>query len=131
LDLNIKPKIPEYKGYIQTTGLQLGKFIKQKELGTVVMSGYVEGKGFDIDELNTNLNANVQKVEYNGVTYRDLSVNGRFDKKMFDGEVRSDDPTLAINFKGKLDLSGKEPAYHITSQLVKLIFKNLVSFLNP
>lgn len=124
LGMSFGAKIPEYHGIVKTDNLDLGKLLNEKSIGKINIDGKVEGKGFDLNTLNTKLNATVKKIEVNGSVYQDLTVNGIFSKKKFDGIFVAQDPNLGFNFNGVLDLSGKEPIMNFNSRILRLdLFK--------
>ncbi len=123
--MNFKNKIPKYEGEISTQNLQLGTIIKQKELGTITMSGKIKGEGFDLNNLKANLDANVVSINYDGKNYQHIKINGLVSNKEFDGKFVSNDPTLNINFEGKLNLRGDNPNFQLNSNVVRINLKKL------
>ncbi|HMN32491.1 MAG TPA: translocation/assembly module TamB domain-containing protein, partial [Chitinophagaceae bacterium] len=120
LAMNFKGKIPAYNGAIQTDDFYLGKLIKQNGIGRVSVDGKVDGMGFELDELNSKLNATVKKIELDHKTYENLTINGIVSKKKFDGIFVAQDPQLKFNFDGNLDLSGKEPIMNFNSRILNI-----------
>lgn len=125
LSMNFYPKIPEYKGSFKADGLQLGVLLKQSDLGALNASGNIVGKGFDVSELNTRLDADIQGIRYAGTTYRNMKINGLFSNKKFDGLFVARDPLFNVDFNGKVDLSGKEPSYDFATQVVNVDLQKL------
>jgi hypothetical protein len=119
LTMDFKPKNPSYKGSLATTKFNIGKLIKQSTVGSVTMKGTLDGHGFDLNTLMAKVNATVSEIEIDGTTYADLTINGLVENKKFDGIFISQDEKLALNFNGKLDLSGKQPSYNFTSRFVR------------
>jgi hypothetical protein len=120
LNMNLKPKNPTYKGSLQTNNLQLGKLVKQKTIGVLSMNGKVDGQGFDMNSLDAKINATLQRIDVEGNTYHNLTINGLVAKMKFDGIFVSQDENLALNFNGKLDLSGKQPSYNFNSRFISI-----------
>lgn len=120
LNMNFKSKNPGYKGTLVTDNLQLGKLIKQTTIGILSMNGEINGQGFDLNSLNTKVNATVKRIDIDGTTYHDLTINGLVANKKFDGIFVSQDEKLALNFNGKLDLSGKQPSYNFNSRFLSI-----------
>lgn len=125
LDLNLKPKNPEYSGEIRADNFFLGRLIKQSSIGHVSVSGNIQGSGFDINTLNSKLNAKVSNIEINGNNYQNLTINGIVSNKKFDGIFVSQDPNVAFNFNGVLDISGKEPALNLNSRIIRFDLQKL------
>lgn len=125
LDMNLKPKNPVYAGEIRTENFYLGKLIRQGTIGHISMNGKINGSGFDLNSLNTKLNASVAKIEIDNILYQNLTVNGIISKKKFDGIFVSQDPNLAFNFNGVLDISGKEPSLNFSSRIIRFDLQKL------
>ncbi|MBP6625775.1 MAG: translocation/assembly module TamB domain-containing protein, partial [Chitinophagaceae bacterium] len=125
LHMDFRPKIATYKGTIDAAQFDIGKLIKQSTLGKVSIRGDLEGKGFDLNSLDAKVNAVVSSFDLDGKNYKDITINGLVSRKMFDGIFVSQDPKLALNFKGKLDLSGKQPSYNFTSRFIKLDLQSI------
>lgn len=97
-----------YKGKIELVDFKLGEFLKDTLLGKLSMVATVDGKGFRVDNLDSNIKGHISKHQYKGYTYSNIDVNGVFKDNHFDGELRVDDPNIQIVFKGLADLSKKE-----------------------
>ncbi|GBL36084.1 hypothetical protein EMGBS15_16790, partial [Filimonas sp.] len=119
LNMDFKPDQPTYQGHIETENFNIGKLLKQDKFGRISMKGKVNGSGFDLDNLNANIDAIVSSIEVESNRYNDLTINGIVAKRKFDGIFISKDPGLEMNFNGKLDLSGKLPVYNFNSRFVK------------
>jgi len=128
-DINMKlPSrgIPSYSGKLQTKGFKLGQFINNNQLGTISLNGNVNGKGFTLDALNANFKGEVQQVEFNGYNYRNISIAGDFEKKLFHGHISIDDPNINIRtLDGTLSLSDKEIDFNLEADLQYVNLKNL------
>ncbi|MBK7690061.1 MAG: translocation/assembly module TamB domain-containing protein [Bacteroidetes bacterium] len=125
LNLNIAPKNPAYQGEIKTDHFNVGKLIRQNSIGHVSMDGKVNGSGFDLESINSKLNASISRIEIDNAVYENLTVNGIVSKKKFDGIFVSQDPNMAFNFNGILDISGKEPALNFNSRILRFDLKKL------
>lgn len=119
VNMNFKSKITKYDGYVKTDNFQLGKLIQQSTLGKISIDGTIVGQGFDLNDLDAKVNASVSYIEFDNNAYHDITINGLVSRKKFDGIFISQDPNLALNFNGKLDLSGKQPTYNFNSRFIK------------
>ncbi|MBC7868103.1 MAG: hypothetical protein H7X88_11275, partial [Gloeobacteraceae cyanobacterium ES-bin-316] len=128
-DLNMKlPEFgqPTYSGKLQTAGFNLGQFLNNPQLGMVALSGAVKGKDFNLDKLVANFNGNIQRFDYGGYNYQNISLNGDFKNKIFRGNLSINDPNIKISsLEGEISLSGKELAFNADANLEYLNFKNL------
>lgn len=119
LSMDFKPKIPTYKGQLATTAFDIGRLIKQDKVGKITMDGSIDGRGFELNTLQAKVNAKVSEIFVDQTDYHDLTINGLVANKKFDGIFISQDEKLAVNFNGKLDLSGKQPSYNFASRFVR------------
>lgn len=117
---------PTYSGKISSAGFNLGQFINNKSLGNIALEGDVAGKGFTLDDLKANFRGSVHQLQFSGYDYKNIIVDGNFDKQIFSGHGSVNDPNLQIdNFNGSVSLSGKEPAFNFDAILKKSNLKPL------
>ncbi len=128
-DVNMKtPKnrSPAYSGSLSTTGFNIGSFIGNRELGRVALNVKISGAGFNVNELKAKVDGRVNAVEFGGYNYRNLVINGDFDKKLFMGHLSIDDPNLKItSLDGALNLSDKNLGFKLQADVQKANLKNL------
>lgn len=127
-DLNMKfPKrgAPIYAGKILTTGFQLGQFINSSNIGLVEFHGTVKGKGFQWQTLDMQVDGKVHRIEYGNYTYRNITANGNFTNRLFNGEFDIKDANADMHLKGLIDLTGKIPVFKATANIVHADLKAL------
>ncbi|MBL7765682.1 MAG: translocation/assembly module TamB domain-containing protein [Chitinophagaceae bacterium] len=125
LNMNFKPTVPTYNGDLALRAFDIGTLIMQSSMGKMSMQGKIDGQGFDLNTLKANVKADVSLVELNGNVYHSLAINGLVANKKFDGIFVSVDPDLAMNFDGKLDLSGEAPVYNFNTRLIRFDMQKL------
>ncbi len=108
---------PTYDGRIALVNLDVGKLTGLNDLGNASLDVIVHGRGFNLDQLNTTVQGGVQSLSYNGYTYTNMKVDGTFKKPLFDGELFINDPNLAMQFKGLVDLSKIENVYKFDANI--------------
>ena len=96
-----------YKGFISFENFNLGKFIKNDEVGLATFDFDVDGKGFTQETLNTEIIGKICGLVYNGYSYTDVEVSGIVKDQLFDGILNSKDPNFMVDFKGLADISGE------------------------
>ncbi len=128
-DLNMKlPKggEPTYSGKLQTAGFNLGQFINDPNLGIVALNGNIKGRNFSIDKLSANFNGNIQRLDYAKYSYRNITLNGDFKRKIFRGTLSINDPNIKIDrLDGEVSLTGKDLAFNAAADLQYINLKNL------
>ncbi len=97
-----------YKGQIDLEEFDLGTFIGDSLVGNLSMTGEIEGKGFQMDKINTKVIGLIRKHQYKGYTYSDIDINGFLKDRHFNGELNVNDPNINLTFKGLADLSAEE-----------------------
>ncbi len=110
-----------YVGHIQLNEFDLGVLVSDPLIGKLSLDADVDGKGFDLEHLNTSIKGNISKHQYKGYTYSNIDVNGLFQNKRFNGKLISHDENIQLTFKGKADFS---------SEIYKFDFKTDVGFAN-
>jgi len=108
-----------YSGDIEIIDFDLGKVMNDSLVGQLSMIAKIEGNGFDLESINTNVVGQVSKHQYKGYTYGNISINGQFLNKRFKGEMEVNDPNIKLNFKGLADLA---------SDVYKFDFKTQVDY---
>lgn len=128
-DLNMKLPVNRpavYSGKIVTSNFNLGGFLNTKELGTISLNGKISGKGFTIKELVTDFEGKISQIEYLGYNYRDLVIDGKFEKKLFKGNASINDPNLVVEaLAGTINFNEELPSFKVTADLKKSDFKSL------
>ena len=120
-----KKKDDIYSGTVTTTQFDIGKFLDYTTLGKVDFNGKMSGSNFSLDKLKTSIEGNISKIAFNDYTYVNITTNGIFQKKYFNGEVNIDDPNLEFKSQVEVDLSKEIPSYNILGDLVKSNLKPL------
>ncbi|MBL0355585.1 MAG: translocation/assembly module TamB domain-containing protein [Chitinophagaceae bacterium] len=128
-DLNLK--LPQnkpaiYSGKISTLGFRLGQFVDNSTIGSITFNGKVNGSGFSGETLNAKFDGDVRNIEYDGYNFQNITVNGTFKKKLFNGLASINDPNLKVDqLTGIIDFNGKEPQFDFDALLAKADFKKL------
>jgi hypothetical protein len=108
---------PTYAGRIKLDNLDVGKLAGIPELGNTSLDVQVNGRGFNLDQLNATVQGAVTRLSYKGYTYRNIEVDGTFEKPLFDGQLTINDPNLIMNFDGLVDFSEQENIYKFDAKV--------------
>lgn len=114
-----------YKGRLVTRSFNLGALVGYSGLGTLDADVEIEGKGADIRSLDAVLEGEIQKLHFNGYGYTNITVNGNFNEKVFNGMVISHDPNADFDFNGTIDFHGKLPEMDFISSINHLNFQKV------
>lgn len=97
-------KTYSFKGTVKSNNIALGKVLNNKNLGDIA---------FNISSTGTNksgkfrgdIKGNVKQLKFAGYEYQDISLDGKFSEKDFDGQVVLKDQNIDAEFAGKVDFS--------------------------
>lgn len=120
-----KRKDITYTGAITTNHFNIGKFLGIAQLGYVDFSGKISGSNFVLNKLKTTVEGKISSLDFNNYTYTNITTNGTFQKKYFNGEVKIDDPNMSFTSNVEIDLSKPDPSFNILGDLVKSNLKVL------
>ncbi|TKC07916.1 translocation/assembly module TamB [Pedobacter polaris] len=127
-DVNMKidkNDVPSYTGNVKTFDFNLGELLNEKSLGKITSALYVKGKGIEIKGLTEQLRGEVTYIDFNGYRYRNVSINGTFDKKYFDGSLKINDKNVQLVFDGGVNLNPKLPVFNFKATIKKAKLKTL------
>lgn len=125
LNMKINRSRPVYSGTITTRQFKLGNFLDNPQIGNLTFSGKIKGSGFALNTLDATLEGTVQELGFKGYTYRDVAINGTFNKKLFNGKFVSKDPNLLVNLDGLIDLNQATPRFDFTATVEKANLQKL------
>lgn len=100
-----------YKGKVVLEDFDVGTLLERKDLGKVTLDIDIDGIGFNEKYLNTAINGDVTKIDFNNYTYNNIVLNGNLKAPNYKGQISVNDPNLTMNFDGLLDLSKKDDKY--------------------
>lgn len=110
-----------YIGNIVLDEFNLGELLNDPLVKNTSLNLDVDGKGFTIDNLRTDVKGDVYVLDYNGYVYEDINISGNLGSKIFNGLIQVEDPNLKLNFNGLADFS---------QELKKFDFKANVGYAN-
>jgi TamB, inner membrane protein subunit of TAM complex len=128
---DVNMKTPEgspakYSGSIASNGFNIGSFITSKNIGNVALNVKIDGTGFSLKDLKEKINGTVSSIQLGNYTYKNLVVNGDFEKKLFEGHFAINDPNLQIsNLDGSINFVEKNPGFKLQAKVQKADLKKL------
>jgi hypothetical protein len=106
-----------YIGNIVFDEFDLGVLLNDPKVKLVSANVDVDGKGFTLDNLRTDVKGDVFSLEYNGYKYEGINVSGDLGNKIFNGKLKADDPNLKLDFNGLADFSQDKKKLDFTANV--------------
>ncbi|MEM1002826.1 MAG: translocation/assembly module TamB, partial [Bacteroidota bacterium] len=94
-----------YVGGVVFEEFNLGEMINDPSVGFVTGEVRLDGKGFKLESIETNVEGDILSFGYNGYTYSDLILSGELGNYVFNGKLNVEDPNLKLDFNGLADFS--------------------------
>ena len=130
-DVNMKINnkgIPSYSGNVKTYDFNVGNLINEKSLGKVTAAVYIKGRGTEIKNLTEEINGDIKYIDFNGYRYSNVKIDGKFDKKYFDGNLKINDKNLQLEFDGGVNLNPELPVFNFKASIKNARLKTLHLF---
>ncbi len=108
---------PIYEGNLVTTKLNAGKLFNIPSLGLLNFTGKIAGSSFNLDKIKTNIEGQIDSIQFNGYTYAHIQTNGILQKQAYNGSIKIKDPN--INFISNLEVDFKQstPTFNAVGDL--------------
>ena len=119
-----------YEGEIEIDDFDLGAILNDSTMGNTALVIKVEGSGLDPNNIKSNIDVSINSFTYRDYEYKDVSVDGVFDERRFNGKINIKDENVKLDFVGQVDLNSKAPKFDFTSKIeeANLQILNLVNF---
>ncbi|RDC56033.1 translocation/assembly module TamB [Pedobacter chinensis] len=121
-DVNMKidkNDVPSYTGNLKTYDFNIGNLLDEKSLGRISSSLYVKGRGTELKSLSEKINGDIKYIDFNNYRYRNVKIDGTFNKKYFDGKLSIDDKNVKLIFDGGVNLNPKLPVFNFNATITK------------
>ncbi len=116
---------PVYEGLLNTYHFNVGELLNIESLGMINFKGKIAGSSFKIDKIKTNIEGNIDSLDFNNYKYTNITTNGILQKGYFNGALRIKDPNINFISNIELDLKGKAPKYNAVGDLLNANLKQL------
>ena len=110
-----------YNGEVLLDKFDLGNLFDDDAFGDFSFEGLVDGKGFRLENINTQLKGTISQIEFNKYNYQNITVNGLYQNNLFNGKLGFFDDNLNGTFEGLADLS---------EEINKFDFKTTINYAN-
>jgi hypothetical protein len=123
LDLNLEHDTIKdgliYAGSLQAKAVDAGYLFDVDSLG--VISGDFTVDAFSRESFEfADIQGTITELTYRDYNYQDIALDGKISKQRFSGSINSDDPNMALNFKGLVDFSQSVPYYDFDAEITNL-----------
>jgi hypothetical protein len=138
-DISLRPeKAKKYKikGLLTGSDINIGELTGKSEfLGKLSMKTNVDGYANSLKQFAGELTGKIDSVEINKYVYRNISLNGFFTEKTWDGSIDIVDRNIKLNLLGLLNFRNTLPEFDFTlniadANLYKLNFDKLDTISN-
>lgn len=120
------PNLPKYKGGIQVQNLKLNDIIAGgSPIDALTALVYIDGEGFNVQNLNSYIKGDIAHVHINGTEYRQFKVDGKLTEKIFNGDIKSLDPSLSFHANGKVSINEATPKLELQVDLENVDLQKL------
>ncbi len=110
-----------YSGDLYLDDFNLGAFSNDANLGKITFDGHVkEGVGLTLDKASAVLEANIASFVFKNYEYKNVDVNGKLSKNLFDGALKIEDENIDLDFIGSVDFTNATPVFDFKADLKKL-----------
>lgn len=119
-DVNMKINkagVPAYVGKVEAIDFNLGELIDEPSLNRTSLTANLNGVGFDLNTLSQTLSAKVTYFDYNNYRYKNITVNGKIYRQLFDGKLLVNDKNVKLDFVGKANLNPTLPEFNFVANI--------------
>ncbi|SHE59607.1 translocation/assembly module TamB domain-containing protein [Chryseobacterium takakiae] len=106
-------------------GLQIGKIIKNKDIGSVSAQIYAKGESFDFKNANADLRGHVASAVYKGYRYQNMNLTGKIRHGAYNIVLNSKDPNANMQLTASGVYNEKNPTVKVNGNILKLDLNKL------
>ncbi len=114
-----------YNGSIRLTNFDLGQVLNNPIIEYTYLYGNIKGKGLTLDNANFNLNGAVDSILINDYNFKNITLNGEFQRKYFKGNLEISDKNLRLDAEGTINLKAESESVTLNGHVEFLNFPEL------
>jgi hypothetical protein len=122
-DLSLKPaerNTFNFKGLLSTNAVDLGYVTRDSvTFGGLWMHADIDGTMKSFDHLSAKIKGVIDSVEINNYLYRNVSVEGSYGDRIWDGTVTIKDENITMDVMGRFDLEKGMPEFDFSMNLAR------------
>ncbi len=118
LGIDIQKNDIAYSGNLRSSRFQLTKMLgKDSGFGNIQFRVDVNGTKTHENKHNGIVKGNVQSIDFNKYTYKNIKLDGEYNNNGFNGKIELNDDNGQIKFDGDIDFSRKIPLMNFVAQV--------------
>ena len=106
-----------FQGDINTSGINLGRLLNDHTFGVLATNIHLEGRIPAYGDMVVNADGIINKLDYNGYTYNNISVNGSYSPQYVTGMLKIDDSNLRLNMEGNVEKGQHSNTINVTASV--------------
>jgi len=114
-----------YSGDVSLDKFKLGTLINNNQLDVITLKTYIEGKGLNLNDLNTKVNGTISDFSYLDYQYADVKVNAIINEKKINGKVEINDKNIKLSYQGVTSLEDDASVLNFTLDIDTINLKAL------
>lgn len=114
-----------FQGEVEMDSVQLGKLLKNGQLGRISLRMEGSGYGTSLEDLDAHINGTISQFELNGYNYGDILIEGGLEDGSGTITANIKDPNLNMNVDTKLNLGKENTKIILASNIIGADLKNL------
>jgi hypothetical protein len=108
---------PIYEGNLVASKLNAGKLFNIPSLGLLNFTGKISGSSFELDKIKTNIEGQIDSIQFNGYTYAQIQTNGILQKQAYNGTIKIKDPNINFISNLEVDFKNSIPSFNAVGDL--------------
>ena len=109
----------DFCGHMSTRKFQLGRMLNLPDLGIIAFHAHVDGEIDSAQITHCVAEADIQRFEYKGYTYKQIRLDGELLQEEVNGSLSIDDDNIRLNINGLADWSEEDTRMDLTLQLAE------------
>lgn len=111
--------------------LQLGKIIRNNELGAITGQIVAKGRSFDPEIMTAAVAGNIQSLTFRNYTYRNMDLQGKINRGAYEILLNSKDPNAQLTLAASGVYDEHNPAVKVNGDITKLDVHTLGFYEDP
>jgi hypothetical protein len=111
-----------YGGELDMHRFDLATWTGDKKFGKTAFNIKIDdsSSGLTLSSINARISGTIDTLQYRGYTYRKIGMNGLFERRIFDGKIKANDPNVSFDFDGLIDLRDSFPVMDFKADIERL-----------